>query len=503
MGMRIIKSIVPAAGLLLVCLTVSAGAARYYVATTGNDTNLGTQALPLKTVAAGLAKAASGDTVFVRAGTYASSTTITISKSGAAVHPCCLLVFPGDQRPLLDFSSMPLGSGNRGIRLSGSYWYIRGFSIKGAGDNGMNISGSGNIIEYCEFFENQDSGCQLGGGAANNQIINCDAYFNVDTGQGNADGFSPKLDVGTGNYFKGCRSWQNSDDGCDGYLRPSDDITTTYENCWCYKNGYLKSGSASRGNGNGFKMGGSDAKDLRHNVVLKNCLSASNRVKGFDQNNDVGSMTLYNCTAYGNGTNYQINASVLASGKTLTVINCVSAGSGAVSITGGTMTTDSWMSPFVVSSADFVGVDPSAMTAARKADGSLPDITFMHLAAGSDLIDAGTNVGLPYRGSRPDLGCFETSATNTLSAAAGTPDGVFTVRQAGARQVIKAVFFMQEAMTGTLSFHDLAGKRICSIGPMMFFKGRNEQTMGLGRAGTFLCRLSTGSSGHVRTLVVQ
>jgi hypothetical protein len=32
----------------------------------------------------------------------------------------------------------------------------------------------------------------------------------------------------------------------------------------------------------------------------------------------------------------------------------------------------------------------------------------MHLAAGSDLIDAGVNVGLTFMGTAPDLGCFET-----------------------------------------------------------------------------------------------
>lgn len=45
------------------------------------------------------------------------------------------------------------------------------------------------------------------------------------------------------------------------------------------------------------------------------------------------------------------------------------------------------------------------------ADGSLPHIEYMHLAAGSDLIDAGVNVGLPYAGTAPDLGCFETGLT--------------------------------------------------------------------------------------------
>ena len=45
-----------------------------------------------------------------------------------------------------------------------------------------------------------------------------------------------------------------------------------------------------------------------------------------------------------------------------------------------------------------------------KADGSLPDIDFMRLVAGSHLIDAGVDVGLPYNGSAPDLGYFETAA---------------------------------------------------------------------------------------------
>ncbi len=47
-------------------------------------------------------------------------------------------------------------------------------------------------------------------------------------------------------------------------------------------------------------------------------------------------------------------------------------------------------------------------TGARNADGSLPVTAFLRLAAASPLIDKGTNVGLPFSGSAPDLGCFET-----------------------------------------------------------------------------------------------
>ncbi|MFA6540950.1 MAG: T9SS type A sorting domain-containing protein, partial [Bacteroidota bacterium] len=34
-------------------------------------------------------------------------------------------------------------------------------------------------------------------------------------------------------------------------------------------------------------------------------------------------------------------------------------------------------------------------------------VQFVHLAAGSDLINAGTDVGIPFIGSAPDLGAFE------------------------------------------------------------------------------------------------
>ncbi len=54
------------------------------------------------------------------------------------------------------------------------------------------------------------------------------------------------------------------------------------------------------------------------------------------------------------------------------------------------------------------------MTLPRKADGSLPDITFMHLVAGSDLVNAGLDVGLPFIGPAPDLGAFEAPEPATL-----------------------------------------------------------------------------------------
>jgi hypothetical protein len=62
-----------------------------------------------------------------------------------------------------------------------------------------------------------------------------------------------------------------------------------------------------------------------------------------------------------------------------------------------------------ISDSDFESLDVSQLMLPRKADGSLPDITFGHLRADSDLIDKGINVGLNYSGSAPDIGAFEYS----------------------------------------------------------------------------------------------
>jgi hypothetical protein len=392
----------------------------YFVDPNGNDTTgNGSIGNPWKTIAKALnVPIAAGDTIYMRGGTYAytgSSTAITLSVSGTSPTNRCSLIGYNGERPVLDFSAMT-GTGADGLKINGSYWYIKGIDCKGAPHNGIKISGgSYNTIEFCRSYENRNAGVQLAAGAAYNQIINCDSYYNFDPpAGGNADGFSPKLDVGTGNSFYGCRSWQNSDDAYDGYLRPTtgpNSVNTTYENCWAMKAGYLKDANSSvHGNGNGFKMGGGDSSNaakLRHNVILKNCLAFANYAKGFDQNNNKGSMTLLNCTAFNNrGNNFSIPTSPLAFGQMATVTNCTSL-PGVINLNSTVVqTTNDWST----TSSDFVSIDPAEAYGPRKADGSLPDITFMHLAADSNLIDAGTidaNLPLPYCGSAPDIGYFE------------------------------------------------------------------------------------------------
>ena len=400
----------------------------YFVASNGNDANSGTKEFPFASLTKAAAVSIAGDTILIRGGLYQMSSTISLgssSKSGTATNYYNVFAYPGE-KPVFDFSKQVSSDG---IKVNGNYWYLKGIESRYSTHNGIAVNGSYNIIENCVVHDNKNSGMQFGNGASYNKIINCDSYYNFDPPSGgNADGFAPKLDVGTGNYFYGCRAWQNSDDGWDGYLRPADNVTTIIENCWSFMNGYLKDGNQiATGNGNGFKMGGGDSSNkdsLRHNVTIKNSLCFDNRVKGYDQNNDRGSMILLNCTGFRNGSyNFSIPGNYRVT-SIATVKNCISFLSQGVNFINKVIqSNNSWSATYNVTEADFLSIDTTGVRGPRKADGSLPELKFLRLASTSGLIDIGTDVGLPFSGKAPDLGAYEYGLVSSVSQGSSLPSG--------------------------------------------------------------------------------
>lgn len=503
--------------LLILCfLFVSNSyASVFFVATNGNDSNPGTIDLPYLTIAKVMTLSGTifkpGDTLYIRGGVYPIIASLTIAKYGAVDAVYHIYAYPGEL-PVLDFSSLT-GTGNRGISLKGTYCHIKGLEIKGAGDNGMLISSSNNIIENCSFHDNQDSGLQLGSGAANNKIINCDSYYNADPPDyGDADGFACKMDVGKNNYFYGCRAWLNVDDGWDGYLRGTDSVYTIVENCWAFKNGYFKNGAdgGANANGNGIKMGGSDNKLLIHDFKVVNCLTFMNKAKGFDQNNNKGSMVLYNCTAYANGANNFSIPSALATGKVAVLKNCSELGKKISLITAAEQVTNSWQLATVAAATDFVSIDTALFagaTAPRKADGSLPDLKFMHIAAGSQLIDSGTDIGLPFYGKAPDMGCFETGAPLGVNESNTRPVFGFELLQNYPNPFNPSTTFqfkIYKPGNVTLKIYNTLGSEIASLvngyktaGSYSVMWNANSFA-----SGVYFCQLNTGNENIVIKIVL-
>ena len=267
-----------------------------------------------------LLKAEKGHTIYMLEGTYSYAKTITIKKenSGEDGNYKSLSAYPG-ARVVIDFSAQVCDSGNRGIILDADYWHIYGITISGAGDNGMLLAGSHNIIEMCIFENNQDTGLQLSRNNSSNSIedwpsynyiLNCTSRNNHDPDGEDADGFAPKLTCGEGNVFDGCMAYNNVDDGWDCYAKTATGSIgkVTLINCIAFRNGQTEDGTFTvDSDGNGFKLGGGGI-GTPHTVI--NCLAFENKNCGFVDNNNPTALTLINCTAFNNnlsGKKYNFN----------------------------------------------------------------------------------------------------------------------------------------------------------------------------------------------------
>ncbi len=280
---------------LIIIATIGINA-QIYVSPNGDDSNPGTFDKPYKSISVALSHAYEDSTIYLRGGIYDLNATLKPPRSGSENKMIKLWNYPGET-PILDFTSQTYSSSSRGFNLSQNYWYFKGLIIKNAGDNGINISGDHNIIENCRLYGNRDTGLQISGGGGYNYVHNCDSYKNYDslTHGENADGFAPKLDIGPGNVFRGCRAWNNSDDGWDFYESQNEVIL---DSCWSFDNGYnIWNDKSYQGDGNGFKVGGNY---IPTHHLLMNCVAFGNPGKGFDQNHNTAGVTILNCTGYGN-----------------------------------------------------------------------------------------------------------------------------------------------------------------------------------------------------------
>lgn len=391
----------------------------YFVSTTGNDSNPGTIDLPFATVAKAISVAGPGNLIYVRGGTYFPSQTINITTSGTPGNLIKLWAYPGEQ-PVLDFVNQPYGAANRGfvLKTNGNYWHFKGLEIARAGDNAIKVESSHCKFELLTLHHNGDTGLQIGFAhetvnpganlAAFIEVINCDSYLNYDSDSngGDADGFAAKLHCGQGIVFSGCRAWENSDDSWDLF---ETDATVIITNCWGWKSG------VGQGNGNGFKLGGNGTGgDSKGTHYAYNCVSFGHKVNGFTQNSHKDGNVVISCLSYSNGNsgyNYFMEGS-LNSGKQNIFRNNVSIPRSGVN-TGGFIADNSpieqnntWNLAVTANAADYLSLLETAAKAPRNPDGSLPT-GFARLVAGSDLIDKGVDVGVPFNGAAPDLGPYE------------------------------------------------------------------------------------------------
>ncbi|MBE1587795.1 carbohydrate-binding protein [Nonomuraea angiospora] len=272
-----------------------------YVAPNGRDGATGTQSDPT-TLTSAITRVTAGGTIYVRGGTYNFSQTVTIApgNNGTSSARKKLSAYPGET-PILNFSAQSENSANRGLAVNGSYWHVYGIVVERAGDNGIFVGGSNNIIERTETRFNRDTGLQLSRIASdtprdqwpsNNLILSALSHDNADSDGEDADGFAAKLTVGSGNVFRYCVSRNNIDDGWDLYTKTDTGAIgpVTIEDSLSYNNGTLSDGSqAGNGDRNGYKLGG---EDIAVNHTIRRSIAYRNGKHGFTYNRNPGTMTV-------------------------------------------------------------------------------------------------------------------------------------------------------------------------------------------------------------------
>ncbi|MEU4548540.1 RICIN domain-containing protein [Nonomuraea dietziae] len=272
-----------------------------YVSPTGRDGASGTQSDPT-TLTSAITRVAAGGTIYLRGGTYAFAQTVTIAdgNNGTSSARKKLTAYPGET-PILNFSAQAEDPANRGLAVNGSYWHVHGITVERAGDNGIFVGGSDNIIERTVTRFNRDTGLQLSRmlsttprdrWPARNLLLSVVSHDNADSDGEDADGFAAKLTVGSGNVFRYAVARNNIDDGWDLYTKTDTGAigAVTIEDSLSYDNGTLSDGGqAGNGDRNGYKLGG---EDIGVNHVIRRNIAYNNGKHGFTYNRNPGAMTV-------------------------------------------------------------------------------------------------------------------------------------------------------------------------------------------------------------------
>jgi hypothetical protein len=159
--------------LVLLVLAVPAAATEYYVATSGDNDNPGTQSQPWRTIQKAASTLQAGDTVHIRAGIYRER--VQPLSSGTAGTAIRYQAYPGET-VIIDGSTISLPAWGGLFDISGrAYLQVSGIEVRNAGPHlnstGFLIDDSSNIIiERCRTYNTTSSGIGVWG--SSNVLVN-------------------------------------------------------------------------------------------------------------------------------------------------------------------------------------------------------------------------------------------------------------------------------------------------------------------------------------------
>ncbi|HQM69590.1 MAG TPA: Ig-like domain-containing protein [Bacteroidales bacterium] len=407
--------------ILLLSAVASLHGSSFYLSPQGNDLNGdGSINAPWFTLEKAWKAAVAGDTIWLRGGTFEYITMQDLTgKDGINGKRIKIWAFPGERPVITKGSTFDMVDQSNLIFIEADYVHLKGLEISNFSQK-PGIRASSALFCYTSYsiFENLNYhhnglGMVIRGKSTENLILNCDFHHNYDPYNNDPYHHSDGLDIaempsGTRNTVKGCRFYLNGDDGLDLW---NNEGTVIIDSCWSWHNGYREDGITPGGDGAGFKLGQTTIIDnSTYRRIITNSLSVSNRNFGITQNAAKCKMFICNNVFYDNkymGIYFSASWGD-ASHVIRNNISYKNATDAAIGIRLPVVDHNSWFPEYIVSDDDFLSVDTSELEHSRNDDGTLPKIDFMHLTPGSDLIDTGIDVGIPYWGNAPDLGAFET-----------------------------------------------------------------------------------------------
>ena len=229
--------------------------------------------------------------------------------------------------------------------------------------------------------------------------------------------------------------------------------------------------------------------------MITRSLAFDNAHNGFDQNYNNAGQTMYNCTAFRNGTsNFSFYQTPIAGKLKKHVLkNNISYLGGAPNIDAtASQEANSWQGNAATSS-DFVSLDTALALAPRNADYSLPKTGFLKLQASSQFVDKGVDVGLAYNGKAPDLGAFETTGSAMINPGLeGARVSDINIADSHVGGSLQLSIIVPETGNATLSLFDLEGKKLYGSYELHFTKGTNVVSIKRPCGGVYFYTLTCG-----------
>ncbi|MFI5909878.1 sigma-70 family RNA polymerase sigma factor [Dactylosporangium sp. NPDC051541] len=350
--------------------------AEYFVAPDGDDGGDGSIEHPFATVTKAAAVVRPGQTIALRGGTYKPTVPIVLDTNGDETHRITLSAYK-DEHPVIDASTLP--AGKWAITQHGSYWTVRGLEVKNSASHAyVCLSCKQNVFQRLSMHDNVESGLTLRGeGTVGNQVLDSDFYANRDPSDQGSSGIGMAIKFGSGadNIVRGCRAFNNADDGFDfgDFASPID-----VQHNWAFGNGVNRWNVAGwKSNGNGFTFGGGSppaaaSHSVRHNAAWGNIHN------GFADGGNPAELRLSNNTAFRNGATgfgMPTTPATLRSNVAIGNDNSVSM-SAAGHTSRNTWDEGTWDATM------FRSTDAAAAEGPRNADGTLPATNFLSTGNG-------------------------------------------------------------------------------------------------------------------------